>query len=700
MSPRGVTIRGMSSATPSTAAPAADSAGIRPRGVDQLCVDTIRMLAVDMVNAANSGHPGMPMGAADMAYVLWTRFLRYDPGAADWRDRDRFVLSAGHGSALLYALLHLSGYDLSLDDLRDFRQFESRTPGHPEAGLTEGVEVTTGPLGQGFANSVGIALAQKMLAARFSTPEHPACSHRTFSIVGDGCLMEGISAEAASMAGHLGLGNLVVLYDSNRISIDGSTDLTFTEDVAARFRACGWQVLDCDGHDREAIAVAVEGALADAARPSLVICRTKIGKGSPNREGSEKSHGAALGPAETALTKAAYGWPDEPTFLVAREVYERFAARAEEGSAARARWTSLIADWAAVSPDAHAAWDAYFTQDLPSAEHLLARLLHDWEPGKAATRKHSGAVIQRLASMVPNLVGGSADLAGSNQTWIKGSPGIGPSVAPGDDMSFAGRNICFGVREHAMGAVMNGMATQGAFIPYGATFLAFLDYMRAPVRLASLSGHGSIFVYTHDSIGVGEDGPTHQPIEHLWTARMIPGMVVHRPADGPETAAAWADAVARRDGPTMLVLTRQGLPPLPRAADASRSDLLRGGYVVVDGVDVVLIATGSEVSLALDARDLLAADGVSARVVSMPSVELFDAQDAAWRDSVLPEGPPRVAIEAGRTDGWYRFVGRDGLVLGIDGFGCSAPASAAFDHFGLTPEKVAARVANWLSSRA
>ncbi len=681
------------------AAPTADALGIRPRDVDQLCVDTIRMLAVDMVNAANSGHPGLPLGAADVAYVLWTRFLRYDPEAPDWRDRDRFVLSAGHGSALLYALLHVSGYDLPLDELRRFRQMDSRTPGHPERGVTPGVEVTTGPLGQGFANGVGIALAQRMLAERFATPEHPVTTHRTFALVSDGDLMEGVASEAASLAGHLGLGNLVYLYDSNRISIDGSTDVAFTEDVAARFRAFGWQVLECDGHDREAVAAAIEGALADATHPSLVVCRTVIGRGSPNRQGSETSHGSPLGAEETRLTKAAYGWPDAPTFAVPAEVYARFGRRAAEGAAARAAWERDIAAWAAEASDLHAAWDAHFDPALPPAEMLLARLLDGWNPGKSATRQHSGAVLQRLAPLVPSLVGGSADLTGSNNTWIDGSPAIGR----GEGCDFAGRNIHFGVREHAMGAVLNGMAAHGSFVPYGGTFLAFLDYMRPTVRLASLSGHGSVFVFTHDSIGLGEDGPTHQPIEHVWTLRMIPGVVVHRPADGRETAAAWADAVARRDGPTALVLTRQALPPLPRAADAADTDLLRGGYVVRDpegaGPALVLLATGSEVAIALEAQELLAADGVRARVVSMPSVELFDRQSQDWRDAVLPPGVPRVAIEAGRPDGWYRFVGLDGLVLGIEGFGMSAPAKAAFEHFGLTGPKVASRVRSWLAAR-
>jgi len=681
--------------SPETDTSTAADFGIRPRDLDQLCVDTIRMLAVDMVNAANSGHPGMPMGCADMAYVLWTRFLRHDPGAADWRDRDRFVLSAGHGSTLLYALLHLSGYDLPMEQLQNFRQMESRTPGHPEAGVTEGVEVTTGPLGAGFANGVGMALAQRMLAERFNAPDYPVTTHRTFAIVGDGDLMEGVASEAASLAGTLGLGNLVYLYDANSITIDGATDISFGEDVGARFQAYGWQVLECDGHDRDALAAAIEGGLADTGRPSLVICRTVIGKGSPNRGGKSSSHGAPLGPEETALTKAVYGWPDSPTFIVPSEVYGRFSERAEEGANTHAAWVTEIARWRAEQPDACALWERHFDPALPEAADLLSTLIDGWEPGKAATRKHSGAIIQRLAKIVPNLVGGSADLAGSNCTTIKDSPFLGSL----EGQSFAGSNVHYGVREHAMGSIMNGLDAHGSFIPFGATFLGFLDYMRPPVRLASLSGHGSIFVYTHDSVGLGEDGPTHQPIEHLWSLRVMPGVTVHRPADGLETAAAWADAVARRDGPTAIVLTRQGLPPVEHPADFDCADLLRGGYVAAgaDATDVILIATGSEVSVALEAREILAGQGISARVVSMPSVELFDRQDAAWQASVLPEGPKRVAIEAGRTDGWYRFVGRDGLVIGIDGFGISAPADEIFDHFGITGPKVAATVAEWIA---
>ncbi|MCG3133229.1 MAG: Transketolase [Planctomycetes bacterium] len=682
-----------------SAAPSAAEMGVRPRDVDQLCVDTVRMLAVDMTNAANSGHPGMPMGMADAAFVLWTRHLRYDAADPAWRDRDRFVLSGGHGSALIYAMLHLSGYDLPMAELRRFRQFGSRTPGHPERGVTAGVEVTTGPLGQGIANAVGIAVAERMTAARFNGDGHTVSSHRVFCFCGDGDLMEGISAEAASMAGHWGLGNLKVVYDANRISIDGSTDLSFTEDVTRRFEGHGWRVLSCDGHDRADIARALDAAVAETSRPVMVVCRTIIGKGSPNRQNTEKAHGAPLGADETKLTKDGYGWPTEKPFTVPAEVYERFAARAAENAVVRAAWDAGIERFRAAKPDVADIWERGWSQAVPSADVLLERMTRGFAPVAKATRQHSQDALQRAAAEVPTLVGGSADLTHSNLTWIAGSPAIGPTKGgPAETSQFAGRNFYFGVREHAMGAVMNGIAAHGFFAPYGATFLAFLDYMRAPVRLASLSHHGSIFVYSHDSIGLGEDGPTHQPVEHLWTARMIPGVVVHRPADALETFAAWADAAARRDRPTVIVTTRQKLPELARPAGFKPADVLRGGYIVHEpegGPQAVVIATGSEVGAAVDAAKALGAQGLRCRVVSMPSVELFDRQDAAWKDSVLPKGVRRVAVEAGRPDGWGRFVGLDGLAIGISSFGASAPADQLFDHFGLTAPKIAAAIGRW-----
>ncbi len=682
-----------------TAAKPAAELGIAPRDPEQMAADAIRMLAIDMTNAANSGHPGMPMGMADVAVALWSRYLRYDPFDPQWRDRDLFVLSAGHGSALIYGLLHLAGFDLPMAELRRFRQFGSRTPGHPERGVTDGVEVTTGPLGQGIANAVGIAVAQAMLAARFNEGGHVVSSHRVFGIVSDGDLMEGISAECASMAGHWRLGNLKLCYDANRISIDGSTDLSFTEDVTRRFEGHGWHVVACDGHDRADFVRAMDAAMAVTDKPSLVVCRTIIGKGSPNRQNSEKSHGAPLGGDETKLTRAAYGWTAE-TFAVPREAYQHFDARASALQAGRAAWDARIAAWKAAKPEAYAAWDAGWSQSVPSAESLLAQMATGWAPGAKATRQHSQAVLQKVAALVPNLVGGSADLTHSNLTWIEGSPAIGsPSLNP--KHTFAGRNFHFGVREHAMGAVVNGMAAHGFFAPYCATFLAFLDYMRTPVRLASLSHHGSIFVYSHDSIGLGEDGPTHQPIEHVWTARLIPGVTVHRPADSLETAAAWADAVARRDRPTVIITTRQKLPEIVRPAGFEMSHALRGGYIAHEPASkptLVLIATGSEVGAALDAAQRLATGGVHARVVSMPSVELFDRQSDAWKESVLPKGVRRVAIEAGRPDGWYRFTGLDGLVIGLTDFGASAPAEMLFDHFGLTGPKIAERITAWLAA--
>jgi len=684
--------------------PTAADLGIRPRDVDQLCVDTIRMLAVDMTNAADAGHPGMPMGAADFAYVLWTKHLRFDPADPHWRDRDRFVLSVGHGCALLYALLHLTGYDLPMDELRRFRQLDSKTPGHPEAHLTPGVEVTTGPLGQGIANAVGIAVAEAMMAARFNTGGFDVSSHRVFCVVGDGCLMEGVSYEAASMAGHWGLGNLKVLYDSNRISIDGSTDLAFTEDVAKRFEAAGWRVFSCDGNDRAAASAAIDQAVAETKKPTLVICRTIIGKGAPNRQGTEKVHGSPLGPEETKLTKTGYGWPQTPTFLVAREVRERFAKLKTEKQAQHREWDARIAKWKAAKPDDHARWDAMWTHATPSARKLLDSAIAGWNPGSKATRQHSQAVIQKMAAAIPAFIGGSADLFGSTNNWIEGASAVGPTK-PAEEPApeqFLGRNVHFGVREHAMGAVTNGIAAHGAFIPHCATFFQFLDYMKPAVRLASLSRHGSIFLFTHDSVGLGEDGPTHQPIEHLWSARMIPGITVIRPADSMETAAAWADAVARRDGPTLIIASRQKTMEIPHPAGFDPGDILRGGYVAAEAsraADVILVATGAEVGTALEARKLLEEKGVATRVVSMPSVEIFDRQDAAWKTKVLPEGPPRVAVEAGRPDGWWRFVGRDGLVVGIETFGYSAPAPKIFERLGITGPAIASRVAQWLASR-
>jgi len=641
-------------------------------------VDTIKGLAMDAVQAANSGHPGMPMGAADMAVVLWSRFLKHDPSAPDWADRDRFILSAGHGSMLLYSLLHLSGYDLSLDDLKAFRQWDSRTPGHPEYGHTPGVETTTGPLGQGFATGVGMAIAERWLRETFG---EALCDHRVFGIVSDGDLMEGVSYEAASLAGHLGLGRIVYLYDDNEISIDGSTDLAFTEDRTARFEAAGWHVATVDGHDPEAIAAAIEAAVAEDARPSLIACRTVIGQGSAN-EGTSKTHGAPLGAEDVAAVKRKLGLDPDATFAVPAEATA--ALRAHDGADHHAAWKARLAEHperdrflACVSGDGAAllqgvAWPSFTVGD------------------KLATRKASAAVLKAITAAHPQVLGGSADLAGSNGVAI-GRPSLTPE-------RFAGAgSIHFGVREHAMGAALNGMALHGGVVPYGATFLMFHDYMRPAVRLAALMGVGSIFVFTHDSIFLGEDGPTHQPVETLFAMRGIPNLVTWRPADATETTACWKAALARRDGPSALVLTRQGLPVLDREVFAPAEHVARGGYILADAegdADVVLVATGSEVALALQARDALAEDGLAARVVSMPSVETFLDQTDAYRASVLPPGIARVAIEAGRSWGWERVVGTERTaILGIDRFGASAPASVLAEKFGFTVDGVKAAVA-------
>ena len=639
----------------------------------QITVNTIKGLAMDAVQQANSGHPGMPMGAADMATVLWSTFLKHDPSDPTWFDRDRFILSAGHGSMLIYSLLHLAGYDLSLDDIKAFRQWGSKTPGHPEYGHTPGVETTTGPLGQGFATGVGMAFAERYLRETFGAD---LCDHWTYAIVSDGDLMEGISAEAASLAGHLKLGRMVYLYDDNAISIEGSTDLAFTEDRTQRFEAQGWQVQTVDGHDAAAIAKAIEVARADETRPSLICCRTVIGQGSA-KEGSEKTHGAPLGAEDVAATKARIGLDPSQFFHVAPEA----EAYLRKGTAAAA----------------HAAWKARLDAH-PRREEFLAWLAGDgaaivdkvsWpafaEGASIATRKASASVLKAIVGAAPNVLGGSADLAGSNGTEVGRA-----SVTP-DTFAGAG-NLHFGVREHGMAAMANGMALHGGMIPYVATFLMFHDYMRPSVRLSCLMGQRVVYIYTHDSIFLGEDGPTHQPIETLLAMRSVPDMRVYRPADATETAEAWKAALLRDDGPTALVLTRQGLPVLaPGAAEGTS----KGAYVLADtegAPDVVLIATGSEVSLAVEARALLAKAGIAARVVSAPCLEVFRAAPAAYRAAVLPAGIPRVSIEAGVTMGWGDLVGEGGLSIGIDRFGASAPAEVLAEQFGFTADQVTAKV--------
>ena len=656
--------------------------------LDRLCINTIRTLAMDAVQKANSGHPGMPMGMADVAYVLWTRFLKHNPADPKWPDRDRFVLSAGHGSMLLYALLHLTGYDLPLEELKNFRQWGSRTPGHPEYGHTPGVETTTGPLGQGFANGVGMAIAERFLAATFNRPGFPIFDHYTYAIVSDGDLMEGISHEAASLAGHLRLGKLIYLYDDNDISIEGSTDITFTEDVAARFRAYGWHVQTVDGYDLAAVEAAIRAARAETDRPSLIICRTHIGYGSPNKQDTASVHGAPLGEEEVRLTKEALGWPPDARFLVPPEALAVFRRALDEGREAQARWEAMFERYAREYPKEAALLRRLWAGELPEG---WEEAIPTFSPadGPLATRKASGVVLNALADALPTLIGGSADLAPSNATLLKGYDDFQQGTP-------AGRNLRFGVREHAMGAILNGMALHGGVIPYGGTFLVFSDYMRPAVRLAAMMGVGVVYVWTHDSVWIGEDGPTHQPVEHLAALRAIPNLVLIRPCDANETAVAWKVALKRRDGPTALILTRQSLPILDRSGMAGPENLERGAYVLRDAPegrpDIILIGTGSEVHLALAAQEGLAERGIRARVVSMPSWELFDAQPPEYRARVLPpDVPARLAIEAAVPMGWERYVGPQGAVMGLDRFGASAPYKVLMEKFGFTPEAVVER---------
>ncbi len=652
--------------------------------LEQRCVNTIRGLAMDAVQKAKSGHPGMPLGMADAAFVLWTRFLRHDPKDPGWSNRDRFVLSAGHGSMLLYSLLYLTGYDLPMEELQRFRQWGSMTPGHPEYREAPGVEATTGPLGQGFGMGVGLALAERMLAARFNRPGFCLVDHYTYSIVSDGDLMEGISHEAASLAGHLGLGKLIYLYDDNRITIEGSTELTYSDDVTGRFEAYGWHVLEVDGHDREAVAQALQAAQAEAEQPSLIRCHTHIGFGSPNKQDTAAAHGEPLGEEEVRLTKEALGWPVEPGFYVPDDVAEYFASLRPGWAEAGTQWRELSARYRTAYPDLGFQWDQATEGDLPLGWQSA---LPTFEPGQSlATRAASGAVLSAIMSALPTLVGGSADLAPSTKTYVKGFGAVGPG-------RFDGRNLHFGVREHAMGALLNGMALHGGVRPYGGTFLVFSDYMRPSIRLAAMMGLPVVYVFTHDSIYVGEDGPTHQPIEHLASLRAIPRLVTIRPADAAETVEAWQVALERREGPTALILTRQGVPVLDRTSTAAAAGLRRGGYILAgEGApQVVLIGSGSELHVALGALHLLAEEGFRARVVSLPSWELFDAQDEAYRDDVLPPSVPKVALEAGVPLGWERYVGRRrGRVVAIRGrFGASAPAKVVGERYGFTPEAIA-----------
>jgi len=652
--------------------------------------DALRVLAVDAVEAAKSGHPGAPMGMAEMATVLWTRHLRHDPAAPHWADRDRFVLSNGHASMLIYGLLHLSGYDLPLDELKRFRQLHSKTAGHPEVGITPGVETTTGPLGQGLANAVGMALAEKLLAAEFNRPGHTLVDHRTWVFHGDGCLMEGISHEACSLAGTLRLSKLVALYDDNGISIDGHVDGWFTDDTPARFRAYGWHVIGpVDGHDAAALDAAMAEARAqgDAAdgKPTLIVCKTTIGKGSPNKAGGHDVHGAPLGAAEVAAMRQALDWPWGP-FEVPDELRAAWDQR-ERGAAAHADWNQRLAAYRAEYPAQAAEFERRMAGVLPDgyaerAAEAVAKLAAS--AGTVATRKASQLALDALAPLLPEIFGGSADLTGSNLTNFKGC------VVAGRDR--AGNHLSWGVREFGMAGALNGMALHGGFIPYGGTFLTFSDYSRNAVRMAALMKQRVIHVFTHDSIGLGEDGPTHQSVEHVPSLRLIPNLDVWRPADTAETAVAWATALVRQDGPTALALSRQNLPPV---ADASRlDDVARGGYVLADaeGARAVIIGTGSELHLALQAQAALAAEGIPVRVVSMPSSSVFDRQDAAYVDAVLPPELPTVAVEAAHPDFWRKYVGRRGAVVGIATFGESAPAPTLYQYFGITADRVAEAV--------
>jgi transketolase len=662
-------------------------------------VNTIRFLAVDAVEQAKSGHPGAPMGLAAAAFELWQRHLRFDPRDPQWPLRDRFVLSNGHASMLLYSLLHLFGYDLSIDDLKQFRQLGSRTPGHPEHGHTAGVETTTGPLGQGFANGVGMALAARLTRSRFARDGEGPGHHLVYAIVSDGDLMEGVSAEAGSLAGHLGLGNLVYLYDDNHITIDGAIDLAFSEDVEKRFTAQKWHVQRvADGNDHAAISRAIDAAKAETERPSLILLRTTIGYGAPHLAGKSKTHGSPLGADEVKATKEALGWPQEPTFLVPDEVRAWFATRIEAKQADRTKRDAGFAAWRKANPALADSWEAHRERRL--SEGLTLQLASGWEDKKAATRVHSGELIQRAAAALPFLLGGSADLAESNNTRIKSAPDVGPIVGADGD-PFAGRNLHFGIREHGMGSLANGIALDGTFFPFVATFLVFSDYMRPAIRLASLMKLRVVYVFTHDSIFLGEDGPTHQPIEHLDALRAIPGLTVFRPADGLETAMAWAYALEAAQGPVALALTRQALPPLARAAGADPKEIWRGGYCVratAGKPDVVLAATGSEVSLACEAAEKLAAQNVAARVVSLPSLERFAAQPDAYRHALLPnDGTPIVAVEMARGESFWRHLGPRGLVHGIQSFGASAPQSQLASHFGFTADALATRVLSHIS---
>jgi transketolase len=662
--------------------------------LDHLCINTIRMLCVDAVEKARSGHPGMPMEASDIGYVLWTRFLKHNPANPQWPNRDRFVLSAGHGSMLLYALLYLTGYDVSLDDIRQFRQWNSITPGHPEYGVTPGVETTTGPLGQGFSNAVGMAMAQEYLAQYFNRPGYPLIDHFIYALVSDGDMMEGIASESASIAGHLGLGRLIYVYLDNRITIEGSTNLTFTEDVGKRFEAYGWHVQKVNGYDMAQIASALGAAQQERDKPSLIIARTHIGYGSPNKQDNASAHGEPLGAKEVDLVRKRLNWP-ETLFHVPEEALAHFRTCVHKGRVHEEEWTRLFDAYAKEYPDLAGQWKDRHEGKWPAGwEEALPRFGPD--QGPIATRSVSGKVLEAVAPRLFGLLGGSADLAPSTKTYIKDVGVI--KVDP------CGRNIHFGIREHAMGGIINGMALSQALVPYGATFLVFSDYMRPTIRLAALMKLNVIYVFTHDSVAVGEDGPTHQPVEHLAALRAIPNLVVLRPADANETVLAWKLALNRKEGPTALILTRQKVPTIDQSRFASPEGVLRGGYILAESPDgtpeVLILATGSEVHLALAAYEKLVQEGIAVRVVSLASWEVFEAQDVAYREKVLPANVKvRLAIEAGVPMGWERYVGLEGRVIGIERFGASAPGPVVMEKFGITAEAIIDAVREMLGRR-
>ncbi|MGH9221007.1 MAG: transketolase [Vicinamibacterales bacterium] len=682
--------------------------------LDDLCINTIRMLSIDAVQHAKSGHPGMPMGAATMAYILWTRHLRHNPVNPSWPDRDRFVLSAGHASMLLYSVLFLTGYELTLNDLTQFRQWNSSTPGHPEYGRTPAVEVNTGPLGQGFANAVGLAIAERWQAASFNQPDHEVVDHYTYVLASDGDLMEGVTAEAASLAGTLRLDRLIVLYDANRVTLSGTTDLTFTENVRARFEAYGWHVQDIDGQDTIAVDAALTCAREVVDRPSLIVARTHIGYGSPHKQDTWHAHGEPLGVEEVRATKRELGWPEDRIFYVPDDALHQFRRSIERGNQLEAAWTARFDRYAIAHPDRAKRFTDAVEGVLPDSWDSSLPVFHNGE-ADIATRDAGGEVMKALAAALPNLVGGSADLDPSTRSGLAGCGDfqgshslLGPhwpvtQGTSGGVVGYGGRNIHFGLREHAMAAAMTGMALHGGMLPFGATFLAFSDYMRPSIRLAALSGAHVVYIWTHDSIAVGEDGPTHQPVEQLAGLRAMPNLLIIRPSDATETVEAWRVAIAHRDGPVGLVLTRQKVPVIDRTIYASAAGLAHGGYILADSEgeppELILIATGSEVSITLAAHRRLRAEGIRSRVVSMPCWALFDRQPQSYRDAVLPPAiRRRISVEAGSSFGWHRYVGPEGATIAIDHFGMSAPGDELMRNFGFTAENVVATAKRVLAS--